>query len=58
MAEAAAKHLTPTTLELGGKSPVIIDGSPKGKNIKLAAWRLAWGRMMNCGQVRIISLHE
>ncbi|KAG8878143.1 hypothetical protein FRB98_006379 [Tulasnella sp. 332] len=50
VAEAAAKHLTPTTLELGGKSPVIIDGSSKGKNIKLAARRLAWGRMMNCGQ--------
>ncbi|KAG8993792.1 hypothetical protein FRB94_010371 [Tulasnella sp. JGI-2019a] len=50
VAEAAAKHLTPTTLELGGKSPVFIDGSAKGKNLKLAARRLAWGRFMNCGQ--------
>jgi len=44
---AAAKHLTPTTLELGGKSPCIIDGSV---NLKVAAKRIAWGKFMNCGQ--------
>ncbi len=44
---AAAKHLTPTTLELGGKSPCIIDDSV---NLKVAAKRIAWGKFMNCGQ--------
>jgi len=45
--EKAAKHLTPVTLELGGKSPCIID---EGANLKLAARRLAWGKFLNCGQ--------
>lgn len=44
---AAAKHLTPTTLELGGKSPCIVDESV---NVKVAARRIAWGKFMNCGQ--------
>lgn len=43
----AAEFLTPATLELGGKSPCIIDSSAK---IKLAAKRLAWGKYLNCGQ--------
>jgi len=43
----AAQYLTPVTLELGGKSPCIIDSSAK---IKLAAKRLAWGKFLNCGQ--------
>lgn len=43
----AAEYLTPTTLELGGKSPCIIDSSAK---IKLVAKRLAWGKFLNCGQ--------
>lgn len=44
---AAAKNLTPVTLELGGKSPVIIDASA---NIKVAARRVAWGKWLNAGQ--------
>lgn len=43
----AAEFLTPCTLELGGKSPCIIDSSAK---IKLAATRLVWGKYLNCGQ--------
>lgn len=45
--EAAAKTLTPVTLELGGKSPGIVH---KDADIKLAAKRLAWGKFMNAGQ--------
>ncbi len=44
---AAAKNLTPVTLELGGKSPTIID---KSANIKVAARRIAWGKWLNAGQ--------
>lgn len=44
---AAAKHLTPVTLELGGKSPVVIDESC---NLENAARRIAWGRFSNAGQ--------
>ncbi len=47
---AAAKYLTPVTLELGGKSPVYID---KSANITIAAQRIAWGKWMNCGQTCI-----
>ena len=45
--EAAARHLTPVTLELGGKSPAIVDASA---NIEVAAQRVAWGRFYNAGQ--------
>ena len=45
--EAAAKHLTPVTLELGGKSPVIVDETA---NIPLAAKRIAFGKVLNAGQ--------
>ncbi len=45
--EKASKYLTPTTLELGGKSPCIIDESA---NLKLAAKRLAFGKFLNVGQ--------
>jgi coniferyl-aldehyde dehydrogenase len=45
---AAADNLTPVTLELGGKSPVIIGSSA---NIKQAAERIAIGKMMNAGQI-------
>ncbi|MDZ5473087.1 aldehyde dehydrogenase [Bacillus sp. 31A1R] len=45
--EAASKHLTPVTLELGGKSPCIVH---EDANIKLAAKRIAWGKFMNAGQ--------
>lgn len=44
---AAAKHLTPVTLELGGKSPCIVEESA---NIELAARRIAWGKCINAGQ--------
>ena len=44
---AAAANLTPVTLELGGKSPVIIDDSA---NLKVAARRIAWGKWVNAGQ--------
>ena len=47
---AAAKHLTPVTLELGGKSPVIID---KSANLKVTAKRLMWGKAFNAGQTCI-----
>lgn len=45
--EKATKNLTPVTLELGGKSPCIID---RKCNLKLAARRIAWGKYLNCGQ--------
>ncbi|QSX05521.1 aldehyde dehydrogenase [Sedimentibacter sp. zth1] len=45
--ESAAKHLTPVTLELGGKSPCIVDETA---DIKLAAKRIAWGKFLNAGQ--------
>ncbi|EGO03972.1 hypothetical protein SERLA73DRAFT_175681 [Serpula lacrymans var. lacrymans S7.3] len=44
---AAAKHLSPVTLELGGKSPVIID---PGCDLKTAAKRILWGKVVNAGQ--------
>lgn len=47
---SAAKHLTPVILELGGKSPCIID---KTADIKIAARRIAWGKTLNCGQTCI-----
>lgn len=43
----ASEHLTPVTLELGGKSPCIIE---KSANIKLAAKRVVFGKYLNCGQ--------
>ena len=43
----AAETLTPVTLELGGKSPCIVDKSAK---IALAAKRIVWGKFLNCGQ--------
>lgn len=48
--EAAAKYLTPVVLELGGKSPCIID---KTANLKVAAKRVAWGKLLNAGQTCI-----
>ena len=45
--EAASKHLTPVILELGGKSPCIID---KTADLKVAAKRVAWGKALNAGQ--------
>ncbi len=45
--EKAAKHVTPVTLELGGKSPCIVD---KSANLPLAAKRIVFGKYLNCGQ--------
>lgn len=45
--EAAAKHLSPVILELGGKSPCIVD---KKADIRIAARRIAWGKILNAGQ--------
>lgn len=48
--EAAAKHLTPVTLELGGKSPCIID---RNVDLTVAAKRITWGKFLNAGQICI-----
>lgn len=48
--KAAAENLASVTLELGGKSPTIVD---KTANIKDAAKKIAWGRFLNCGQTCI-----
>jgi len=48
--KAAAEHLTSVTLELGGKSPAIVDASA---NLTEAARRIAWGKFLNCGQICI-----
>ena len=48
--EAAARHLTPVVLELGGKSPCIVD---RGADIDVAARRIAWGKTLNAGQTCI-----
>lgn len=45
--EAAAKNLVPVTLELGGKSPVIVDDTA---NIKVASERISFGKFTNAGQ--------
>jgi aldehyde dehydrogenase (NAD+) len=47
---AAAKHLTPVTLELGGKSPCIVDADV---NLEVAAKRIVWGKFINAGQICI-----
>ena len=56
---AQAQYLTPMVLELGGKSPCIVD---KGANLQLAARRIAWGKCLNSGQTCIapdyLFLHE
>ncbi|XP_051924222.1 aldehyde dehydrogenase family 3 member A2-like [Hippocampus zosterae] len=48
--EAAARHITPVTLELGGKSPCYID---KNCDIRVACRRITWGKFVNCGQTCI-----
>ncbi len=45
--KAASEHLTPVTLELGGKSPCIVDETA---NLELAARRIVWGKFLNSGQ--------
>ena len=57
--KAASEHLTSVTLELGGKSPTIVDETA---NLRSAAKKIAWGKFINCGQVCIapdyILIHE
>ncbi len=57
--EAAAKHLTPVTLELGGKSPCIVD---KRTSLDVAARRIVWGKFYNAGQTCVapdyVLVHE
>ncbi len=48
--QSAAKYLTPVTLELGGKSPCIVD---KTANLRVAAKRIVWGKFLNGGQTCI-----
>lgn len=56
---SAAQHLTPVVLELGGKSPCVVD---KSADISVAAKRIAWGKTLNSGQTCIapdyLFLHE
>lgn len=54
VAQAAARHLTPVTLELGGKSPAIID---KDVNLDLAVNRIAFARWVNAGQTCVAADH-
>jgi aldehyde dehydrogenase (NAD+) len=57
--KAAAEHLASVTLELGGKSPVIVDETA---NLAEAAKKIAWGKFFNCGQICIapdyVLVHE
>jgi aldehyde dehydrogenase (NAD+) len=57
--QAAAKHLTPVTLELGGKSPAIVT---RDANVREAARRICWGKFLNAGQTCIapdyVLVHE
>lgn len=59
VAERAARRLTPVTLELGGKSPVIVD---RGVDVRRAANRIAWGKLINAGQTCVapdyVLVHE
>lgn len=50
---AAAKHLTPVILELGGKSPVFVDPALSPSDMEVVAKRVAWGKFSNCGQTCI-----
>ncbi len=52
--EAAARHLTPVTLELGGKSPTIVAADA---DLEVAARRVAWGKFLNAGQTCIAPDH-
>ena len=59
VAQAAAKHLTPTMLELGGKNPCVVDHTAR---VRVAARRIVFGKFLNCGQTCIapdyILVHE
>ena len=51
---AAARHLTPVTLELGGKSPCLVAGDA---NLDVAAARIVWGKFLNAGQTCVAPDH-
>ena len=51
--QAAARTLTPTTLELGGKSPLYVDASLPKSALRIACRRIIWGKMLNAGQTCI-----
>lgn len=51
---AAARHLTPVTLELGGRSPAIVD---RTADVRVAARRIAWGKFVNAGQTCVAPDH-
>jgi aldehyde dehydrogenase (NAD+) len=51
---AASRHLTPVTLELGGKSPCLVD---KSADIEVAASRIVWGKFINAGQTCVAPDH-
>jgi aldehyde dehydrogenase (NAD+) len=52
--KAASEHLTPVTLELGGKSPAIVTDTA---NIRISARRIAWGKFINAGQTCVAPDH-
>ena len=58
----AAEHLTPVTLELGGKSPVIVDRRLTAAEMQTAARRIVFGKFLNCGQTCVapdyVLVHE
>ncbi len=54
VARAAAEHLTPTVLELGGKSPVFVDA---GTDLEAVARRIVWGKFTNAGQTCVAPDH-
>ncbi len=59
VAQEAAKHLTPTMLELGGKNPCVVDHTAR---VRVAARRIVFGKFLNCGQTCIapdyVLVHE
>lgn len=52
--QAAAEHMTPVALELGGKSPTIIDSTVT--DMELVVKRILWGKLINSGQVYILNM--
>jgi aldehyde dehydrogenase (NAD+) len=50
--KAGSEFLTPVVLELGGKSPVIID---RGSDLETCARRIMWAKTLNCGQVLFVN---
>jgi len=54
VSESAARHMTPTVLELGGKSPCIVD---KSANLSVVAQRMMWGKFTNAGQTCVAADH-